>query len=213
MSQHKKQPSEEWWKQKIEDFLSSDSPTITATKFLLAFTAMGGIAIVGATIPGLIRLIGHSSRGHRFKADYSKKKIENSFTYLKKKQFLEIIREKNGRIQVKLTNKGKKRLMEYSLDTIKIEKPKKWDGKWRVLTFDIPVYPKRYNAAREALRSKIKELGFYQIQKSVWVYPYECEDEILFVAEMFQVQQYIEILLVEKVLHTDVLKKVFPHLC
>ena len=213
MDQHKKQTFERRWKERVEDFLLSDSPTMTATKFLLAFAALGGVAIVGANVPGLFRLINDFSRRHRFKTDYSQKKIENSFAYLRKKQLLEIVGEKNGKVQVKLTNKGKKRLAEYSLDMLEIKKPKKWDGKWRILMFDIPVHPKRYNAAREALRNKIKELGFYQIQKSVWVYPYECEDEVLFIAEMFQVQRYIEILVVEKLLHADVLEKRFSHLC
>jgi hypothetical protein len=212
MDQQKKQVSERWWKQKAEDFLLSDNTAITATKFLLAFAALGGIAIVGANVPGIVRLIGDFSRKHRFKTEYSQKKIGNSFAYLRKKRLLEIVGEKSGRVRVKLTNKGKKRLTEYSLGRLEIKKPKKWDRKWRVLIFDIPSYPKRYNGAREALRDKIKELGFCQIQKSVWVYPYECEDEMLFIAEMFQVQQYIEILVVEKFLHTDVLEKRFPHL-
>ena len=75
--------------------------------------------------------------------------------------------------------------------------------------FDIPTKPKIYNQAREALRHKIKKLGFYQMQKSVWVYPYECEDEILFIAELFQVQRHIEIITADKVLHADILKKKF----
>ena len=79
--------------------------------------------------------------------------------------------------------------------------------------FDIPSYPKKYNYARDALRCKIKELGFYQIQKSAWVYPYECEDELLFIAGMFQVQKYVEILTVEKLLHEDFVRKKFEFLC
>jgi len=92
---------------------------------------------------------------------------------------------------------------------LKIAKPKKWDGKWRVFIFDIPSYPKIYNKAREALRDKIKTLGFFQLQKSVWVYPYECEDEILFLAEIYNVQKFIEILTVDKMLYGEKLKKEF----
>lgn len=84
-----------------------------------------------------------------------------------------------------------------------------WDKKWRILIFDIPTKPKIYNQAREALRRKIKGLGFYQMQKSVWVYPYECEDEILFIAELFQVQKHIEIITAEKLLHAEAIKRKF----
>src|SRR3989338_1684208 len=181
-------------RKKAESFLVSDSPAATATKFLLMFTAIGGISIVGATLPGLVKAIGFFANEAKKKNRYPKVKIKNSFEYLKKKQFIEIVKEKNGKIQVRLTNKGKKRLAEYSLDMLEIKKPKKYDY------------------ARDALRDKVKELGFYQIQKSVWVYPYECEDELLFIAEVFKVQQYIEILTVEKLLHENLVRKKFTFL-
>ena len=196
-----------------ESFLVSDSPSATATKFLLMFVAIGGISIIGAALPGLVKAIGFFAYDSKKKNKYSKAKITNSFEYLKKKQLIEIIKTNNDRVQVRLTNKGKKRLAEYSLTTLEIKKPEKWDGKWRVLMFDIPSYPKKYNYARDALRCKIKELGFYQIQKSAWVYPYECEDELLFIAGMFQVQKYVEILTVEKLLHEDFVRKKFEFLC
>lgn len=199
------------WKNQWEGFLFSDAPAATATKVLLTL-ALGSVVIVGATMPGLFKMIDSLARKRCSVNRYSKKKIENSLVYLKKKKWLEIVSEKNGRVRVRLTNKGRKRLSEYSLDAIRIKKPKKWDGKWRVLMFDIPAYPKRYNHAREALRNKIKDLGFFQIQKSVWAYPYDCEDEILFITEMFGVQTYVELLIVEKFLHEDSLVKNFPGL-
>ena len=105
--------------------------------------------------------------------------------------------------QLSLTSKGRIKILKHLVNK------QEWDKKWRVLIFDIPTKPKIYNQAREALRRKIKDLGFYQMQKSTWVYPYECEDEILFVAELFQVQKHIEILTVEKLLHEEKLKKEF----
>ena len=196
---------------RIESFLVSDSPSVTVTKFLLMFIAMGGIVVIGATLPGLVKVIGIFLGKHK-REMYSKKKIANSLAYLNREHLIEILGEKDGKTQVRLTNKGKKRLAEYSIDMIEIQKPAKWDGKWRVLMFDIPSKPKKYDSAREALRNKIKEIGFVQIQKSVWAYPYECEDELLFIAEAFKVQEYVEILTVERVLHEKVLRKKFPSL-
>lgn len=208
----KKEKLSDELKERIEGFLFSDSLSATTVKFLLMFIAVGGIAIVGANFPGLIKAINAFKRmgnNHRGLSKYQKKKVSDSFTYLKKKQFIKVLKSSDSKVTVILTNKGKKRLAEYSLDILEIKKPEIWDRKWTVLTFDIPAHPKSYNYAREALRKKIKNLGFYQIQKSVWVYPYECEDEILFIAEMFNVQKYIEILKVERLLHEDVLKKNF----
>ena len=177
------------------------------------FIAIGGVTIIGATLPGLVRALGSFSRGsQKLKNKYSKEKIARSLAYLKHKKLIEILEEKNGKMKVRLTNRGKKRLAEYSLNTLEIKKPKLWDGKWRILMFDIPAHPKRYNYARNALRNKVKELGFCQIQKSVWVYPYDCEEELLFVAEVFDVQNHIEIMTVEKILHEKSIKKKFSFL-
>lgn len=195
--------------EKIENFLHSDTPAATATKYTLMFLAVGGVAFGGAVIPGIFKAMEvFAGDGYDYKK-YPRKKIGNSITYLKQKKLIRIVQEKNGQMKVELTNKGKKRLVEYSIDLLRIKKPKKWDKKWSVLVFDIPTHPKIYNQAREALRGKIKELGFFQMQKSVWVYPYECEDELLFVAELYHVQRFIEILTVEKVLHEEVLLKKF----
>lgn len=67
-------------------------------------------------------------------------------------------------------------------------KPKSgaWDKKWRLVIFDIPTYQKN---AREALRHKIKEMGFYPLQKSVFITPYPCEDEIDFISSVFEIDR------------------------
>ena len=60
---------------------------------------------------------------------------------------------------------------------MKIRKPAKWDGKWRIVVFDIP---ENLRSIRQALREHLCRLQFYQLQKSVFVLPYECGDEIEF---------------------------------
>ena len=165
-------------KEVIESFLYSDSKGATATKFILMSLAVGGIVFAGALIPALFSI----TRGGEFRKRYSKKHLQNAIGTLKHRKLIEIIQEKNGKTKVILTNKGEKRVREFCFDELKIKKSKKWDKKWRVLIFDIPTKPKIYNKAREALRNKIKKIGFLQLQKSIWVCPYECEDEILFLA-------------------------------
>jgi len=192
----------------IEKFINSDSISATAGKFLLMTIALGGMVFVGALVPGILALTKESRKSHK----YTKKQIQNAIYNLKKRKLIEIVKYDDDKVKVKLTNKGKERIKEFSLETLSIEKPKKWDGKWRILMFDIPTKPKIYNQAREALRSKIKELGFHQMQKSAWAYPYECEDEILFIAEIFNVQKHIEIITAEKLLHEEQIKRFFKML-
>lgn len=56
---------------------------------------------------------------------------------------------------------------------------------------------------------KLRELGFYPLQKSVWVHPFPCEDEILFIAGIFRIERFIDILIAESVLNEDKIKKFF----
>jgi len=192
-------------KEIIEDFLYSDSKSATATKFLLMTLAVGGVVFVGALAPALISAMSGNRQSKRF----SKKQIQNTFGLLKQRKLVEIIQEKNGKTTAKLTNKGQSRIKEFCFEELRISRTKHWDKKWRVLIYDIPTNPKIYNKAREALREKIKEIGFVQLQKSVWICPYECEDEILFLAENYHVTKYIEILTVEQMLHEERLKRKF----
>src|SRR3989338_1016131 len=87
-----------------------------------------------------------------------------------------------------------------------INTPKKWDGKWRLVMFDIPM---RFTKGREALRYHLKNLGFLQFQKSAWIHPFPCEDEILFIADFFGIGKHVEILTVENLLNDEKLKKHF----
>ncbi len=193
--------------ERIEDFLHSNTVPATITKLMLASLALGGVVFAGAVIPNVFKLIeSFQGGGGKPIKKYSKKQVSNALAKLKRKKFIKIIREKNGKTTVKLTNLGRKRILKMALDSVSIKKPKLWDGKWRIIIFDIPI---KYNSAREALRGKMKTLGFKQLQKSVWVIPYECEDEILFISEMFKVEEYVEIIKAEKLLHGEVIKKSF----
>ncbi len=197
-------------KKAIEDFLYSDSPTATATKFALAIIAMGGIVFIGALAPNVYKSSSqYNYRTYdkkRRKPKYTQKQINNALLNLKRQKLIQIKKDTDGQKRVILTNKGKKRHVTFAIDTITIKKPKKWDGKWYIVFFDVP---NKYNTGRRALRYKIKQLGFKQLQKSAWIYPYECEDEILFIAEEFHIERYVEIVRVDRLVHEKQIRKAF----
>lgn len=85
-------------------------------------------------------------------------------------------------------------MLKYQIDDIKLKKPAAWDKKWRLVMFDIP---QEYRLARDAFRKKLKDLKFHQLQKSVFLTPYPCEDEIDFIAEIFDVRKHTLFLIVE----------------
>jgi len=117
--------------------------------------------------------------------------------------------EKNGIIKkysdnkkniIKITPLGYKKAIKYTLKNYQIEKPQKWDKKWRVIIFDIPEDKKNI---RNAIRFKLKNCGFYQLQKSVWIYPFECKDLIWSIKYVYSANAYIQYLVVES-LETEI---------
>lgn len=144
--------------------------------------------------------------------------VAKDWKEIEKRKLLRIVKEfyenrlidykekEDGSVYVVLTKDGQKKALEYKLDELKIKKPERWDGKWRIVIFDIP---EKNKLAREALREKLKELGFKELQKSVFVYPYECEDEIDFIAEIFEIRSYIRFLRVDSFTNDEQFKLKF----
>lgn len=186
----------------VRKFLDSDDSYAKATKIALAILAIGGIMIIGAMAPGIFQAFGKFRRARK----YSPQQLRGSIYTLSRQGYVEIIREKDDKTIIRLTNKGRERIKEFSIESISINKQDKWDGKWRVVIFDIPV---KFNKAREALRKKLKNLNFYQLQKSVWFYPYPCEDEILFLSNIFRIESFVEIFTADNLLHENKLKRFF----
>lgn len=132
-------------------------------------------------------------------------KFDNSFYYLKRRGYLNI-EKKNKQIYISLTEEGRKKAGKYLIDDLKIKEPKKWDKKWRIVIFDIPTLT---NIKRAAFRGKLKELGFYKLQQSVWVYPYDCEREIEFLKEFFGLNQRELNLIVGEIKRDEFLRRTF----
>lgn len=100
-----------------------------------------------------------------------------------------------GGEEIKLTKKGKKLLEQIYISKITIPKPEEWDGNWHLVAYDIPeIYKKSRNLFREALESN----NFYQIQKSLWVHPYECKEEIAAIANNINILPYVIVMTTEK---------------
>jgi DNA-binding transcriptional regulator PaaX len=163
-----------------------------AKKILLAVAAagaVGGLAIALAVAPGLGFILKPLADWYRSQDRYGKYRIRKTFKQLRRERLIEFT-EKDGETRIVLTESGKIRVLKYQIEDLKIPKMKKWDKKWRFVFFDVP---QKFSKARDALRRKLKDLGFYQIQKSVWIYPYDCRNEIDFLTEYFRVSGYVRV--------------------
>lgn len=159
---------------------------IIKTIFLAAGmgVAIGAVMVVpplAITFKALMEAI--ESRGRRIEPW----KIKRALYNLEKRKLISL-REVNGELLATFNEGGKKLLLKYKFDELEIGKSKEWDGKWRIVVFDIP---EKKKLARNVLREKLRRLGFYQLQKSVFVHPFECQREIELVARAYEVEPYL----------------------
>ncbi len=87
--------------------------------------------------------------------------------------------EKQGLVQktgkviqegLELTDNGRRHIKRILSDKLDSPRGKPWDGKWHVVIFDIPEH---HRLGRDLLRRKLNQLGCHQLQKSVFLYPYD----------------------------------------
>jgi len=90
---------------------------------------------------------------------------------LKKRGFIKEYKKGDERY-LTLTRKGK---LEVARHALRARRLGSWDGKWRIIIFDIPEATRK---DRNFLRKQLKWLGFFELQKSVWIFPYEIKVEL-----------------------------------
>lgn len=124
------------------------------------------------------------------------RRVPNNIWSLERSGYIKINRISNS---VVLTSKGKIKLIEEADDY-------SVDGKWRMLSFDIP---EDFRKKRNQFRRSIKRIGYKQAQKSLWACPFVKADEIdLIIAEQ-GLEKYVAYLLVEKTDIDSYLKGLF----
>ena len=124
---------------------------------------------------------------------YSRTQIQRSLYNLKKKKFIAFpSHTPTGRLL--LTKLGMRRLNGIKFEKLFI-KPVSWDGKWRLLTFDIP---EKQSPIRHRFRRKLKELGFFHFQRSVFILPYPCQKEINMIIDHLEIAPDVHVLIAER---------------
>ncbi|MFC1731276.1 hypothetical protein ACFL6I_13160 [candidate division KSB1 bacterium] len=155
------------------------------TKDLLEFLLLtGGISLI-LTAPAL--LVPAILIARHMEPSKNKKKLHRSVSYLKEQKYISIT-QKSGETHIRLTNKGKRKAVLYSLQSTlsnQLKKKNIWDKKWRIVIFDIETGRRK---KRDALRRMLKRSGFEQLQKSTWIYPFDCKEEVDLTKDFFGIK-------------------------
>lgn len=136
---------------------------------IITAVAAAGVISVAALAPGLVTALG-KSKYLRQRAYAARSRVSQ----LAAAGYLAYERD-GGKTFVRLTEKGERFLALVQDGGQGLKKPRRWDGKWRLLMFDIP---ERRRRARGQIRETLAKLGFVRLQDSVWAYPYDCEDYV-----------------------------------
>lgn len=127
--------------------------------------------------------------------EQDKEKFVKEFHRLKKMGIIKRYKDQKGDF-VELTPKGKEIAKKYLVDQMEFRIPKVWDKKWRLVIFDIP---EDKRSARDVLRDKLMRIGFIQLQKSVYVYPFDCLKEIELIKDMYCISPYVQYVLADRI--------------
>ncbi len=128
----------------------------------------------------------------KYRQDKNKRKFNRFIYYLKRKNYIKVA-HLEGRKAIILTKEGLSKALVAKW--IFEEKRKRKDGKWIMIVFDIP---KSHSKARDLLRSILKNLGYVLFQYSVWVTPYDVSERTEHLLQMYALDRYVKIFLIEE---------------
>lgn len=151
-------------------------------KGVLLGLAAGGFVAVSLVLPNFPQFLKFFKNNNN-----NQYRVKRAVHSLKNKKLVKVYL-KDGQEVMEITENGKKKVLLYKLDELKIKRDKKWDGFWRVAAFDIP---EKHRKARMALSRKMKEMGLLSLQKSLFISPFDFLNEIDFIGEVFSVRKYI----------------------
>lgn len=145
------------------------------------------LLILEKSIDGYARVEDFAYHPHRYAygnpSTLKKSSLAAAIRRLRERGFIEkdIASDK---VIVKLTSLGREVLGE-EVDS------KDWDGKWRIVIFDIP---EKYKRIRDLFRRKLKVWGFKLWQQSVWITKKDVSQRLNKLIQELEIQNWVAII-------------------
>lgn len=157
---------------------------------LLAAVGIAGILLVAMAAPNTLQILGKFSGSERRFKDQTK----TALSKLASRGYVTFI-EKGGKRYARITESGKRALI---LEQMKFSggERRRWDKRWRVVMFDIS---EKRRATRDSLRRTMREIGFFRLQDSVWIYPHDCEDIVALLKADLEIGSAVLYMVVEQI--------------
>lgn len=127
----------------------------------------------------------HHYRYHYGYPEIKKASLAQALKRLREKGLIDFVDDE--KLEYRLTDSGKQKAI---WESIKMD-DKKWDGKWRVVVFDVP---EKRRQARNLLRGSLKKWGFKKWQQSVWATKKNCTKPLREFIESVGIKDWVMVL-------------------
>ena len=184
---------------KIEDSVAKNVRRTKTQRAILEAVGSVGVLAFALVAPNAVQMFGKLF-------GYGKKKVHTNTILKARKRLIDSghLESKDG--FVSLTSKGEFALRQILQHTNTLPRPKRWDGKWRLIIFDIS---ESRRGIRDRVRATLVSIGFVRLQQSVWVYPYPCDDFLVLLKADFKIGKDVLYLVADEVEGDGWLRKEF----
>lgn len=164
-------------------------------RIILETIKTAGIITIALTVPNVIgAMVKVGLLPHPRQSELVRRSVDRMYAQ-------GLLKHRGGKLV--LTERGERTLRKLQLRAFGVQRPRKWDGKWRVLIFDIP---EDRRALRDEIRRTLLANGFLRVQDSVWIYPYDCEDWVQLWKAELKVGKELLYLIVDSVENDSLLR-------
>lgn len=175
-------------------------------KIVLGTVQAAGILSFSLLAPNALQVLEQVDPNFKKRKKNPKYTIDNSISKLLTKKLIAFETTSRGKC-IRLTPLGEKTLRELNFDRVhQQQRKKKWDKRWRIIIFDIKEERKHI---RDKIRYQLERIGFYRLQNSVWVYPYNCEELITMIKAELHIGKDVLYIIAETIENDKAVRKHF----
>ncbi len=187
-----------------KDFKNIEIKIDPKVKDVLMLLAAGAILTTVVLFPGIAAIgpLLKEEQKRRERKEWEKFnlwRLRQVIKRLEKQKAVEVIDD-----VVKITEKGKKKLLRFNLEKMQLKE--KTDGQWRLIVYDVADLRKEQ---RELFRLMLKKLKCLQLQESVYLTPFVCDDEIEYLRNIFDIGTEVKVIKVLGLENETVYRKYF----
>lgn len=158
-------------KQSLEQGVRNRAIRGAVQSAVLATMVGAGLLTIAAMAPGVLKVMRYADPNWIAPRD-PRQRLRETIYRMKRRGLVRFV-ERQGISFPTLTAKGEREAERIRVGHTGIPVPHRWDGRWRIVAFDIAEKRKQ---KRIQLRQILQRLGFMRLQDSVWVHPYESEE-------------------------------------